>query len=35
VKWLLHTEDAHGVYERVGFGVPSRKLMERGRPAAG
>ncbi|HEX2505309.1 MAG TPA: GNAT family N-acetyltransferase [Gaiellaceae bacterium] len=35
VKWLLHTEDAHGVYERVGFGVPSRKLMEREGPRPG
>jgi GNAT superfamily N-acetyltransferase len=29
VRWLLHTEDAHGLYERVGFGAPSRLLMER------
>ena len=28
-KWLLHTEDAHGLYERVGFAAPGRKLMER------
>jgi GNAT superfamily N-acetyltransferase len=34
VKWLLHTEDAHGVYERLGFGTPSRKVMEREGPAA-
>lgn len=31
VRWLLHTEDAHGLYERVGFGAPSRLLMERGK----
>jgi predicted N-acetyltransferase YhbS len=29
VKWLLHTGDAHGLYERVGFGPPSERLMER------
>jgi GNAT superfamily N-acetyltransferase len=28
-KWLLHTEDAHGLYERVGFAAPGRKVMER------
>jgi GNAT superfamily N-acetyltransferase len=28
-KWLLHTEDAHGLYEQVGFAAPGRKLMER------
>jgi ribosomal protein S18 acetylase RimI-like enzyme len=28
-KWLLHTEDAHGLYEKVGFGAPSYKVMER------
>ena len=32
VKWLLHTEDAHGLYERLGFGVPSPKVMERDSP---
>jgi GNAT superfamily N-acetyltransferase len=28
-KWLLHTEDAHPLYRRFGFGEPSYKLMER------
>ncbi len=28
-KWLLHTTDAHGLYERFGFGPPSGKVMER------
>ena len=28
-KWLLHTEDAHGLYEKLGFGPPSRKVLER------
>ena len=28
-KWLLHTEDAHGLYEKFGFAAPNYKLMER------
>jgi GNAT superfamily N-acetyltransferase len=28
-KWLLHTGDAHGLYEKLGFGPPSERLMER------
>ena len=28
-KWLLHTEDAHSLYEKFGFAAPSYKLMER------
>jgi len=28
-KWLLHTEDAHGLYEKFGFAPPGRKVMER------
>jgi GNAT superfamily N-acetyltransferase len=28
-RWLLHTEDAHALYERLGFGPGSWKLMER------
>ena len=28
-KWLLHTEDAHALYEKLGFGKPGYKLMER------
>jgi GNAT superfamily N-acetyltransferase len=32
VKWILHTNDAHGLYRRFGFGPPSEQLMER-RPA--
>ena len=27
--WLLHTQDAHRLYEKCGFGRPSPKLMER------
>ena len=29
VKWLLHTTDAHGLYEQFGFGSPDAKVMER------
>jgi GNAT superfamily N-acetyltransferase len=29
VRWLLHTADAHRLYEKVGFGVPGEQLMER------
>jgi GNAT superfamily N-acetyltransferase len=28
-KWLLHTEDAHELYRRLGFEEPKYKLMER------
>jgi GNAT superfamily N-acetyltransferase len=28
-KWLLHTEDAHRLYEKFGFAAPGYKLMER------
>jgi ribosomal protein S18 acetylase RimI-like enzyme len=28
-RWLLHTEDAHRLYEKFGFAAPDRKLMER------
>jgi ribosomal protein S18 acetylase RimI-like enzyme len=28
-KWLLHTEDAHDLYRKLGFAEPSYKLMER------
>ena len=29
LKWLLHTRDAHALYEKVGFGRPTWKTMER------
>ena len=32
-KWLLHTEDAHELYRRFGFGEAAVRLMER--PPAG
>ncbi len=28
-RWVLHTEDAHELYAKFGFGAPSRRLMER------
>jgi GNAT superfamily N-acetyltransferase len=33
LRWLLHTKDAHGLYERFGFGPPSDRVMERPPPA--
>ena len=29
LRWLLHTRDAHGLYEKFGFGPPSERLLER------
>jgi GNAT superfamily N-acetyltransferase len=29
LRWLLHTRDAHGLYERFGFGPPSDRVLER------
>ena len=28
-RWLLHTADAHGLYERFGFRPPAGNLLER------
>lgn len=28
-RWLLHTRDAHGLYEKLGFAPRSETLMER------
>jgi GNAT superfamily N-acetyltransferase len=28
-RWLLHTADAHGLYEKFGFGAPDATLLER------
>ncbi|HJS27648.1 MAG TPA: GNAT family N-acetyltransferase [Actinomycetota bacterium] len=33
LRWLLHTKDAHGLYERFGFGPPSDRVMERPPPS--
>jgi GNAT superfamily N-acetyltransferase len=30
-RWMLHTEDAHGVYRSFGFGPPDATYMERPR----
>jgi GNAT superfamily N-acetyltransferase len=32
-RWILHTADAHKLYEKFGFGPPSERLMERARRA--
>ena len=29
VKWLLHTRDMHRLYEKLGFGKPGERVMER------
>jgi GNAT superfamily N-acetyltransferase len=29
LRWLLQTADAHGLYEKLGFGPPGDRLMER------
>ena len=34
LRWILHTADAHGLYERLGFGRPGELTMERERPPA-
>jgi len=34
VKWLLHTQDAHALYRKLGFAEPSFKVLERLPPAA-
>ena len=33
VRWILHTQDMHPLYRKVGFEEPSYKVMER-RPAS-
>jgi GNAT superfamily N-acetyltransferase len=32
-RWILHTADAHRLYEKFGFGPPSERVMERPRPS--
>jgi hypothetical protein len=32
VRWLLHTADAHSLYEKFGFRKPGERLLERDRP---
>jgi len=33
-KWLLHTQDAHSLYKKLGFEAASYKVMERVPPTA-
>ena len=33
-RWLLHTSDAHGLYERLGFEPAADNVMERPRKSA-
>ena len=35
VRWILHTEDGHGLYAKLGFGPPGPKVMERPAPSRG
>lgn len=32
-RWMLHTRDAHGLYERFGFAPPDDRFMERAEAA--
>lgn len=32
LRWMLHTRDAHGLYEKFGFGPPSDLMLERPPP---
>ena len=34
MRWMLHTRDAHGLYERFGFGRPDDTYLERPAPGA-
>jgi predicted N-acetyltransferase YhbS len=29
LKWILHTDDAHGLYGKLGFTQPDERAMER------
>jgi GNAT superfamily N-acetyltransferase len=29
LRWMLHTRDGHGLYERFGFGAPDERYLER------
>jgi hypothetical protein len=33
MRWILHTADAHGLYEKFGFALPNAKTLERQSPA--
>lgn len=32
-RWMLHTDDAHGLYRAFGFAEPDRTYLERPRPS--
>lgn len=34
LKWILHTEDAHDLYRKLGFAEPDHRALER-RPSVG
>jgi GNAT superfamily N-acetyltransferase len=34
VRWVLHTDDAHGLYSQLGFEAPDETVMQRPRPVA-
>lgn len=34
-RWMLHTSDAHGLYERFGFAPPDGRYLERDPPPPG
>jgi GNAT superfamily N-acetyltransferase len=29
LRWMLHTRDGHGLYERFGFAPPDERYLER------
>ncbi|WP_020672211.1 GNAT family N-acetyltransferase [Amycolatopsis nigrescens] len=33
LRWLLHTDDAHGLYRQFGFAEPDHTFLERPRPS--
>jgi GNAT superfamily N-acetyltransferase len=35
VRWMLHTNDAHGLYGEFGFEAPDETVMQRPKPEAG
>jgi hypothetical protein len=32
VRWMLHTDDAHGLYREFGFEAPDETVMQRPKP---
>jgi GNAT superfamily N-acetyltransferase len=35
MRWMLHTDDAHGLYRQFGFQKPGEKYLERPPPSLG